>query len=490
MRLTVVLAVAVLAALAGAAMLAAAVVTAPAFANLTAAGSGCTVTVDHENGGDNAIQTAINSYPGGTICVGSGSFPEQLTIESSGTTLKGAGDAKTIIDPGSLALNTYDFDSGYPAAAIILVAGSSGTPATGVTGVTVEDLEVNGGPGQNSLPGNDCALNFLGVDFQASSGTLTSANVTGIQEPASDFGCQGGLAVYAYNGYFTYEGANHVPDSVTISHTLISAYDKNGITCDDPEESCTISSNTVTGIGANTLIAQNGIQVAWGAYASLSHNTVTQNGVYTGPNGCTGSAQGNNLDCAGNEGAGILLYIAATGTTVTSNTVSLCQYGIAVEDAAVASDGYAGPASITVNSNTVESSVAYGIAAEMAPGDTVLITSNTVNNEATENPTSGIWGAPGILVDTGNFTISSDKVYGSSTGNGGSNGASQQVCGPSGNFYACTPSENITTAAIQGTSENGSYQTNVTVSGVQFEVDNDDIATLGVLGGAVNIVYV
>jgi hypothetical protein len=42
-----------------------------------------------------------------------------------------------------------------------------------------------------------------------------------------------------------------------------SAYDKNGIACDDVNTSCTIKGSTVQGLGATNSVAQNGI-LAWG----------------------------------------------------------------------------------------------------------------------------------------------------------------------------------------------------------------------------------
>ena len=469
---------------------------------LNVAGSGCSVTVHSENVQDNAIQSAINAYPGGTICVGAGTFPEQLNITSSGTTLKGAGDTKTIIEPSAsgLTINTYDYDgTPTPAAAIILVDGSSGTPTTGVTGVTIEELQVNGVAGQTSSLFTGCSQGYIGVDFQASSGTLTGASVTNIQLPPSLFGCQQGLGVYAYNGWFNYAGTNNVPDSVSITHTLVSNYDKNGITCDDPEEACTIASDTVTGIGPTPLIAQNGIQVAFGALGTVESNHVSANGDYTGSTGCSPGDQDAYAYCGDDEeGAGILLYDSDTGSLVSGNTLSLNEYGIDYAADGLSGDGYQGPASITIEANTVDSSNAYGIVAEGAPGgaDSVSIASNTVNNEVSEN--GGTWGAPGILVDTGTFTISDNKLEGSLTTSGASNGASQEVCGPvTGSpsspldpVYYCSVASSLTTAAIQGSSENGADQTNMTLSGNTFTDDSNDMSTLGVLGGATNVLWI
>ena len=470
------------------------VVGATPFAGLLPASVSCSVTIHHENVANDAVQLAINAYPGGTICLSAGVFPEQLTISASGTTLHGAGASSTIIEPnGPLALNTYDYDNtGYSeqAAAIILVEGSSGTPTTSASGVTIENLQVNGADGQSTFTG--CSQGYFGVDFQASSGTLTDAAVTNVALPPALFGCQQGLAVYAYNGYFNYGMTAATPDAVTISHTVISNFDKNAITCDDPMETCTIASNTITGAGVLDDNAQNGVQVAWGAQAAVSSNKVYTTGGYDGAGGCSGATQGAYEVCSGNEGAGILLYDAATGSTVSGNTLSGNEYGIDYFADGLASDGYVGPVAVTISHNTVDSSIAYGIVAEGAPGggDSITISHNTVDNEASLD--ASIWGAPGILVDTGNFTLAGNTVQGSSTVVGASDGASQEVCGPDygatlGPYLDCGTTTNLTTAAIQASSESATNPTNVTLSGTTFGEDSNLIATLGVLGGTTDL---
>ncbi len=471
------------------------VVGASPFAGLVPASVTCSITVHHENAANDAVQLAINAYPGGTICLGPGSFPEQLTIDSSGTTLHGDGATKTFIDPaGPLAVNTYDYDRGESAAAIILVEGTSGTPATGVSGVTVEDLGVNGTSGQSTF--SNCSVGYFGVDYQASSGTLTESAIDNVALPTSLFGCQQGLAVYAYNGYFDGQ-TNFAPDTVTISHNSIVGFDKNAVTCDDPQETCTISSNSILGVGATALTAQNGVQVAFGAAATVSLNTIDSTGDYTGAGGCSAGAQGAYLYCSENEGAGILLFDVASGTSANSNTLAGNEYGIDYGADGLASDGYSGPVSVTISHNTIDSSSAYGIDAQGAPGgiDTVTISKNTINNEVTLD--ASLWGAPGILVDTGTFVISGNILDGSSTAAGASNGASEAVCGPivgsNGQNYSdpityCGSTVSLVTAAIEASSENGFDQTNVTLSSNAFAEDSNLIATLGVLGGETNLV--
>jgi hypothetical protein len=454
----------------------------------------CSVTVHAENGADDAIQSAINTYPGGVICIGAGIFPEQLTISSSHTVLVGAGATKTIIEPnggapgpGVLTNNTVDWDSAPASggvtcgtstcvalAAIILVDSPTPPPAmTPTTGVTIEDLEVDGGAAASNI---GCGGDYVGVDFQDAAGTLTSANVLNVYTSA--FGCQEvSGAVYAYNGYF-YSGIAPSPSiAVAISHTTVTGYQKNGISCDDSGETCAVKSDTVIGAGPITTDAQNGIQIAYGAYASVEKSTISDNSY-------TGSTSTNDWYGSGYVATGLLLYDPATGTTVSGNTLLLNQVGIAYTD-----DGTydSGSESVTISHNTVKESAAYGIVANGASGggDFATISSNTVNNEHSLNPS--IWGAPGILVDTGTFDVVGNSILGSSTGTGGSSGPSQTVCAPSGYPIVCSSTESIATAAIQGVSESGSGMTTLYISSNDYTADSYRLATLGVNGGAVNV---
>jgi hypothetical protein len=70
--------------------------------------------------------------------------------------------------------------------------------------------------------------------------------------------------------------------SGTISGDTLTNYQKGGITINGAV-SATISNNTVTGQGPVNYIAQNGIQVGYGANAAVTGNTVTGN-AYTGAN--------------------------------------------------------------------------------------------------------------------------------------------------------------------------------------------------------------
>lgn len=65
--------------------------------------------------------------------------------------------------------------------------------------------------------------------------------------------------------------------SGTISGTTVSSYQKNGITVRDAGTSVSVMNNTVTGEGPVNYIAQNGIQISFGASATVRGNTVSGN---------------------------------------------------------------------------------------------------------------------------------------------------------------------------------------------------------------------
>jgi len=371
--------------------------TGPASSPAPSAGPTCTARVTGENAQNNAIQTLIDQvHAGSTICIGAGTFPEQLNI-SKPLTLIGAGNTSTILEPQApLAFTTYDYDSASsvgdfasltPAAAIVLVANT--------TGVTIEDLGVSGAAATSTF--TSCAQDYFGVDFQSSSGTLNATTVTDIELPTNLFGCQPGLAVYAYNGHF-FTGSTPSPAlAVTVSNSTVTAYDKNGVTCDDLGEACSVVSDTVTGVGPTSLIAQNGIQVAYGASATVTGDRVT--GDHYIP--------GLNADYFGSAttAAGILVYDAGNTVQITGNTLSGNDLGIAV----------LGTAASTVSDNTITQGYAYGITLDLNASSGYLglpVYSTDTPRVATVQGNSIADVNVGLLIYDDNATVSGGSITG------------------------------------------------------------------------------
>ena len=149
--------------------------------------------------------------------------------------------------------------------------------------------------------------------------------------------------------------------AVTISNNSVRNYQKNGITADGLGNgngpNVIVKGNSVIGIGATPSIAQNGIQIGFGAIGEVEGNYVVDD-IYTG----------------GNSGASGILIYASMGLVVSTNTVESTQLAIAVatdpvygsaDGSTVASNHIGGTQNLDAidlcsNSNTAESNIIYG----------------------------------------------------------------------------------------------------------------------------------
>jgi hypothetical protein len=320
------------------------------------------------------ISQAVSGVPAGsTIYICPGTYAEQVLITKnltltgvaanglSGSAAIGANNPVIISPAGGVVKNASDLYDGSSIAAQIAVVSPTTTPIK----VTLNFLAIDG---SNNLLGG-CGTDLVGIYYQNANGTINQ-NATRFQELApSLFGCQDGLAIYVQSGYASGGTAN-----VTIENNSVHDYDKNGITADGSGTVATITGNYVVGIGATPLIAQNGIQVSYGAGGSVKNNTVTDD-VYINPDG------GPYYSATG-----ILLYDSgtlSTGLTVSGNTVSSSQGGI----------------------------VTYGdIFGAPGTGDNNIISSNKV----TTSPAAGPYQLDGIDLCSNHNTATSNTVYNSS----------------------------------------------------------------------------
>jgi parallel beta-helix repeat protein len=292
------------------------------------------------------IEYAIgHATSGDTIMVGPGTYPEQLTITES-LTLEGAGST-TIIAPTSMTSTTTGLISGSTYYPIILAKG----PATGtLSNVNIENLKVDGA-GVGAAFGSS---GFFGIVYQDASGTISGTTITNINcNPLN--GDQSGNAIYVQTN-----GTTGI-STVTIENNIISNYQKGGIICNEAGTTCIVTGNTVTGIGPTTLIAQNGIQIGFGATATVENNTVSGNS-YTGTN--TGGTGGENYFQNDALACGILLYDANPSTVVSNNTASSNDIGIcAVNDTPPTPS-----TPIVVSDNTLLNNYGYGVVFDSVNG--------------------------------------------------------------------------------------------------------------------------
>ncbi|MBP7354565.1 MAG: ExeM/NucH family extracellular endonuclease, partial [Longilinea sp.] len=269
------------------------------------------------------IQEAITAVvAGGTTYVVDGTYTEALYLYKA-ITLTGAGSATTIVKaPATMPSYTWN-------GTMNPLVGVDKTTAY-ISGFTFDGDGKGTGGGQ-----------FVGVYFWGSNGSLTDSVLIGMRD-ATFSGAQDGIGVMV----------NHVYD-VTYSHTVliqnnqISDYQKAGIVVNELAAQAQILDNIVTGHGPTDVIGQNGIQIGYGAIATIDGNDVS----------------GNDYTGAGWSAAGILLvgvddvaiidnnihenqqgitvgfdttwgYGGSTGTLVTFNTIVDNGSGIVVDDAA------------------------------------------------------------------------------------------------------------------------------------------------------------
>lgn len=153
---------------------------------------------------------------------------------------------------------------------------------------------------------------LAGIRFDGVGGSVLNNHVNDIEQGASgQSGCQEGNAIDVRNAPFTNAG----PDlAVSITGNTVTDYQKTGILANG-SVAATITGNTVTGDGPISYIAQNGIQVGFGATATVKGN----------------SASGNWYTPASDIACGFLIYQAdgvnASSNNFFNNERNQCNFG-------------------------------------------------------------------------------------------------------------------------------------------------------------------
>ncbi|HUB42833.1 MAG TPA: hypothetical protein VMA72_28600 [Streptosporangiaceae bacterium] len=152
----------------------------------------------------------------------------------------------------------------------ICAANTSGGNTTGVS-VSLSHVTIQG----NWQFENSCAVQMFGVLVGGGASLRLADSVV---EQIGDFplqGCQSGVGVDAGNSLTGQVG------HATLTDDTIETYQKNGVVIDGPGSTGKITGTTVTGSGPTPTIAQNGIQISFGASGSVTDSTITANN-YTG----------------------------------------------------------------------------------------------------------------------------------------------------------------------------------------------------------------
>lgn len=271
-------------------------------------------------------------------------------------------------------------------------------PVTGEVDATGCNIGVYFGPGATgTVNGADVhGANYFGVMANGATVTVANSSIHDIGETPFN-GAQHGVAIYLRAGAIG-----------TITGNTVSQYQKGGIVANDAGTTAEITANTVTGLMPVPFIAQNGIQLGYGATGSVKDNVV----------------DGNSYSGSGWTSSGILIFEAGS-VHVLRNTVANNQSGIVIEAwcwfMPSANDNQ-------VVQNTV-SNAQWGITVTAyALGGYSTCGASASNNKVTNNNVSSAGGDIGIFVGTGvyygstftpvaaNNKVNSNAVSGFATG--------------------------------------------------------------------------
>jgi parallel beta-helix repeat protein len=253
------------------------------------------------------IQAAINdANPGDTIEVGTGTFREAIIDNNKSLTIK-ASSTPVIEAPDSVPLRIFGAQQYRP---IVLVCGNSNT--------TIEGLTIDGR--------NLCSANqpgFVGIQYFGASGTIENNIVRNIRD--NTLSGSNGVGILVNHLHLQYNA-----QSVEISGNQVSTYQKNGITCNEPGTLVTVDNNIVTGAGPVSVIAQNGIQIGFGATGTVRNNVVSGNSYKLSSWGAAGIlVLDNSVDVLGNQvdNNGIGIYVSNSSGDISGNTISASTAG-------------------------------------------------------------------------------------------------------------------------------------------------------------------
>lgn len=153
--------------------------------------------------------------------------------------------------------------------------------------------------------------NYFGVVNNGANATIKDSVIHDIGEVPFN-GDQHGVGIY-----FAFDSGA----TGTITGNQVTRYQKGGIVVNGSSDSAIVSDNIVSGLGPVAFIAQNGIQIGYGASASVMRNTVSGNS-YTGTSTVSGGIVVVGGPC---YGAGTAY---TTGTQIDGNTVTNNDVGV------------------------------------------------------------------------------------------------------------------------------------------------------------------
>jgi hypothetical protein len=304
-------------------------------------GSFSTLHVDDDSpqfGSTGRVQEGVNLVTASTVIVHPGLYEEQVVINMNNLVLQGSGSGNnSAVDSiiRSPVCLPYSFNTGVDNHPIIGIHDC--------TGVSIKNIRVDGF-GRGNACGSPLNYRFEGIAYYNAGGSVEQSYVTSIRETPIN-GNQHGVAIYANNN-------TGGPYTLDVSDTTVIDYQKNGFALSGEGLTANVTRCTSTGAGPVNFIAQNGIQIGFGAGGSVTDCIVS----------------GHQYTPATAASVGVLLY-QATDTSVTGSTITNNLPGI-----------YAIDTDATIDENSVVNNTASGT------GDAIDVLKDTVSLLLMANP--------------------------------------------------------------------------------------------------------
>ncbi len=235
------------------------------------------------------------------------------------------------------------------------------------TSMSIEDLTVRGtGFTQTQPPGSCGRATLNGIWFNGAGGSVTNVTVTGITESSN---CQVGRAIV---------GTGTAGQTLTISGTTVSDYNKNGIQASGM--TMNVSGSTIgSPASLKGVTGQNGLVYIAGATGNTSASSIY------------GSGYGSEL----NANTAVLLF-GATNVTLTNDTITGDGTDIGVAVASNSTGAIIDRNQIGRTAPDVPDS--FGLGVELDPGSSATVTCNTFTGWKTD--LSGVPPQPPCITTT------------------------------------------------------------------------------------------
>jgi Ca2+-binding RTX toxin-like protein len=311
-------------------------------------------------GGYPTIQAAVDAAgPGAIILVTAGTYVEQVDINGKADlTITAVPGANVTIQAPADLVQTATSTSGRALNAVVTVENS--------TNVVIANITVDGAGAGNTVDGPNA--NFVGVVYRNASGGLEDVDVIGVRDAYPGGTTVGGEPIQSGNQRGV--GVQVDNDAPGMGNPLLGFF-MHGGSISDFQKNATVFNRadldidgvTITGGGAQTINAQNGIQVL-NSTGTISNNIITDIGyagtqvVYSGMILAYGNTDlditgniitGSNVDSSDAKTVGIYVLDFGpdnSGGSITGNTISFVDVGIDVS-------GDLGPDSILISGNSI-----------------------------------------------------------------------------------------------------------------------------------------